>query len=97
MVSRLQATARKAGFSGDLMAFGSSATGFRSAQSDIDVAYVGDGARGKEAQAAELARLLGPLKEEGYEDVTRIFASSTPLLKFHDPYFKVEERQAGPL
>eukprot|EP00435_Cladocopium_sp_Y103_P043006 s66_g12.t1 len=90
VLQRTQAVVTRAGFEGEVVTFGSSATGFKSSGSDVDVAYTGHVKdRSPAGQVKELSQLVRHLKEE-FQDVTPVFGSKIPVVKFHDPVTDLE-------
>lgn len=90
VLQRTQAVVHRAGFEGDVVTFGSSATGFKSVGSDVDVAYTGHVKdRSPAGQVKQLSQLVRHLKEE-FQDVTPVFGSKIPVVKFYDPITDLE-------
>ena len=68
---------------GEMKIFGSFASGFQSGSSDLDIAYIGPLASGH-SSVSVLARFASFFEShlKGYENITKIFKSNVPLLKF---------------
>jgi terminal uridylyltransferase len=64
---------------GEVHLFGSFSNGFRSANSDLDIAFVGD--LGSEPASGVLGRLADRCEREGFSNVTRIFQANVPVVK----------------
>ncbi|CAJ1334451.1 unnamed protein product [Effrenium voratum] len=87
ILRRVEAAVKKSGLSGAVAPFGSYATGFKGSTSDVDLAYTGEvGDGGQAAQVSALAGVVRHLSEAaGFQDITKVFSSSIPLIKFFDP------------
>jgi len=84
----LKAILREQDHQGEVKIFGSCATSFRSAKSDLDVTYTGDVENGR--VMSTLATVMQSLKDRGYENVTKVFTTQTRLVKFTDPSSNME-------
>ncbi|CAJ1382465.1 unnamed protein product [Effrenium voratum] len=86
ILRRVEAAVKKSGLSGAVAPFGSYATGFKGSTSDVDLAYTGEvGDGGQAAQVSALAGVVRHLSAAGFQDITKVFSSSIPLIKFFDP------------
>ncbi|CAK9031917.1 UTP:RNA uridylyltransferase 1 [Durusdinium trenchii] len=88
---RVQAAVTAAKLDGAVKTFGSCATPLKSSGSDLDLAYTGTiKDPSPTGQVSYLASMVNPLKDLGFQDITKVFSSSTPLLKFFDPDGQLE-------
>eukprot|EP00931_Biecheleriopsis_adriatica_P119894 TRINITY_DN9506_c0_g1_i1.p1 TRINITY_DN9506_c0_g1~~TRINITY_DN9506_c0_g1_i1.p1 ORF type:complete len:848 (-),score=196.83 TRINITY_DN9506_c0_g1_i1:64-2244(-) len=88
VLGKVKDAMRKMSLHGDVVVFGSCATGFKSGSSDIDVTYAGDVEVGSiNSMLANFARMLPDL---GFETVTKVLSANTPLVRFTDHQSGIE-------
>lgn len=85
----LNGVCRKIGLIGDVHMFGSFSNGFKTGTSDLDVVFIGSSAD-NETAVSILGRVCAELAELGFENITKIFQASVPLLKLTDMKAEME-------
>ncbi|CAE8713450.1 unnamed protein product [Polarella glacialis] len=85
----LQGIARQHGLSsGKVEMFGSFLNGFKTGTSDLDIVFVGS--TGAEHTTSVLGKFAQQAAEYGFENITKIFQASVPLLKLTDTKSQLE-------
>mmetsp|Transcript_63166 Transcript_63166/g.137333 ORF Transcript_63166/g.137333 Transcript_63166/m.137333 type:complete len:481 (-) Transcript_63166:118-1560(-) len=89
ILGTISATSSDLGLKGKVEAFGSHISGFQNAGSDLDVCFLTPSDESKQSAVAML-RSFANAAPPCFENVTVIFASRTPLLKFVDSASGIE-------
>eukprot|EP00930_Biecheleria_cincta_P075884 TRINITY_DN6307_c1_g1_i1.p1 TRINITY_DN6307_c1_g1~~TRINITY_DN6307_c1_g1_i1.p1 ORF type:complete len:723 (-),score=160.44 TRINITY_DN6307_c1_g1_i1:468-2636(-) len=85
----LNGVCRKIGLIGEVHMFGSFSNGFKTGTSDLDVVFIGSSAD-NESAVSILGRVCAELADLGFENITKIFQASVPLLKLTDMKAEME-------
>eukprot|EP00929_Paragymnodinium_shiwhaense_P111765 TRINITY_DN80052_c0_g1_i1.p1 TRINITY_DN80052_c0_g1~~TRINITY_DN80052_c0_g1_i1.p1 ORF type:complete len:838 (-),score=136.68 TRINITY_DN80052_c0_g1_i1:114-2627(-) len=82
--------ARKLGYGGRVETFGSFTNGFKTGGSDVDIVFIGDDVKDKDGAVNMFIDFAARVPSLGFENVTTIYSSQVPLLKFTDMRTSVE-------
>lgn len=85
----LEGAARHLGLVGEVKMFGSFSNGFKTGTSDLDVVFIGS-VGDISSLREQLAKFATMIADFGFENVTRIFQASVPLVKFSDKRSQME-------
>jgi len=84
----LAGIARQLCMTGEVQAFGSFSNGFTTGTSDLDVVFLGT--TGTDNTISVLGKFASLAADLGFENVTKIFSASVPLVKFTDVKSQME-------
>ncbi|CAE8724179.1 unnamed protein product, partial [Polarella glacialis] len=84
----LAGIARQLCMTGEVQAFGSFSNGFKTGTSDLDVVFLGT--TGTDNTISVLGKFASLAADLGFENVTKIFSASVPLVKFTDVKSQME-------
>jgi len=85
VLGRVRAIVKELELPGEVLFFGSHASGLHTAGSDCDIVYLHEGSDNGETPVMTLQRFAAKLPEHGFHCVVTVFNAAVPLLKAVDP------------